>query len=129
MPRPALAFAGFVAVGLVAVLATLVGRSSLVYVAGPPPQTRVADLRAGQEICQGPVDLPDDAHFDRVRLHVAGPADTLAVTVRDDRGRVLGRGRTPRVSGAATDVTAPVGDIASTRPLRICVSGRGALYG
>ncbi len=120
------------ALGVLAVAASALDRSSLVYVAGATPNAPVVGMKS-QTVCQGPIDLPDGAHFERVALVASPRTGALAVSVQDASGRVLGRGTTAAVrvreSRHGEPVTAAVGDIRSTRPLTVCVRGTGELYG
>ncbi|MBE2317414.1 hypothetical protein DVA67_015635 [Solirubrobacter sp. CPCC 204708] len=116
-------FAILFVVGVAVALASLLRQTRLEYVAGAPPQLRVVDLRPGQQLCQGPIDLPEGARVERVSLRATG---ALTITVRDDRDAVLGRGSTRAAGG---DLIAPVGAVASPRPVRVCVEGEGSLWG
>src|SRR4051794_28861913 len=96
---------GFVVGGVVAMaLVALLQRTSLAFTLGVAPAIPALPLRAGDQACQRPIEVPDDARFDRVSVavgtyHRAG--SPLLVAVRSRDGRMLATGR---LAGGYPDV-------------------------
>jgi hypothetical protein len=114
-------------------------RTSLAFTLGVVRSKPVVALGHGQRVCQRPIDVPADAAFDRVALSVGTfrrPGSPLAISVLDERGGVVGRGRLP---GGYPDIDrAPVHHIRLDRSvdaarIAVCVSNQGtrrvAIYG
>ena len=84
------ALIGVLAVGLLALLAFgLLKGSSLVYTLGVAPQGPVAQLAPGSRACQGVIELPDGATYDRVGIYpssAGGRAPAVDVTIRPPAG-------------------------------------------
>ena len=132
---------GFVVAGVVAMaLVAVLQRTSLAFTLGVAPAIPAVPLRAGDQACQRPIEVPEDASFDRVSLavgtyHRAG--SPLRVAVRSPAGRTLASGR---LAGGYPDVgVVPMHTIrldrtvpATTR-IAVCLRNAGprrvALYG
>ena len=98
------------AVAGVVVLAVLAvsQRTSLAFTLGVIRSSPVVPLDHGQRVCQRPIDVPADTAFDRVALSVGTfrrAGSPLEVSVADERGRVVGRGRFP--AATATSAASP----------------------
>ena len=83
---------------LVAIIALgLLRSSTLVYSLGVAPAVPVADLRPGQQACQGAIIVPNGTAFDRVRIALGTyrrPGPELEVVVRRAADRApIARGR------------------------------------
>src|SRR4051812_46697676 len=117
-----------VAVGLVALLAHGAGsRTDLAQTLGVAPAGPVADLAAGQQVCQTPISLADG--FQRVQFFPtattrATPA--LAVTVRDTESHaLLGRARVAAGFSPSQPQTVRVGQVPSDRRVSVCFHDLG----
>jgi hypothetical protein len=110
---------------------------TLAFTLGVPSNGAVAPLKAGQTVCQAPIEVPDDAAaFDRVVAHLGtygrpGPAVELSVQTSDRR--TIARGR---IAGGYGDNSRPpieLGRVTDRGPLRVCLrnAGRGpvGVYG
>src|SRR4051794_39342526 len=99
MRRACVAVIGTV-VASVVVLALLAGtkRTSLAFTPGVLRAFPAVVLRAGDEVCQRPIDVPAGGAFDHVTLGVGTffrPGSPLRVQIRDPMGRVFARGAVP----------------------------------
>lgn len=98
-----------------------------------------AQLKQGQSVCQGLIEVPQGGAFDAVRMpvgtfHRPGPA--LEVTVRTPQGRQLAQGT---LEGGYPDIDRQpfqvigVGHVADRQPIDVCIENQGrhsaALYG
>jgi hypothetical protein len=134
MRRGAAVLAAVLAAGLVGlVVLGLTREQERVYALGVMPAQPAVELRAGDEVCQRPVAVPEGAAFDEVVVVLGtygrrGPA--LGVTVSDARsGDVLGRGRLPQGYpdvAAAPEHAIDVGRVEPSGPLAICLENLGA---
>ncbi len=127
-----------VAVVGVAVIA-VAQRTSLAFTIGVIRGAPAVTLEQGQRACQRPIDVPGGGAFDRVGLSVGTfqrAGSPLALSVLDERGRVLARGR---LAGGYPDIASvPVHQVLLDRTvghgrIAVCVSNQGArkiaLYG
>jgi hypothetical protein len=134
-----LAAALFALVVLVLALTLALRSNGLAFTLGVSNGGAVAPLRPGQQACQGVIVVPEEGTFDRVRFSVGTffrPGPPLAVTVKEDQGRVLGRGRLP---GGYADIartssqTVRVGEVGVGRRVTVCIANEGtrnvAVYG
>jgi hypothetical protein len=136
-------FAVVVVVGVVAfALFVVLRQTPNAFTLGVHSGAAVAPLKAGQTVCQAPIDVPSGGGFDRVRVRIgtyghAGPA--VALTVRDAHGATVASGRLP---GGYPDITGahPTHTIAldhrvaaGTTGLSVCLKdagpGRLGVYG
>jgi hypothetical protein len=94
-----------IAVGVAALLLTAALRdTSLAFTLGVTGSAGVAPLKSRDEVCQRPIDVPVEGEFDTVVARVGTffrAGSPLAVTVEDERGTVLARGR---VAGGYPDI-------------------------
>jgi hypothetical protein len=132
---------------VVAMLAGVVGvaaialthKTSLGFALGVIRAAPAVTLENGERACQRPIDVPAGGDFDRVGMSVGTyqrAGSPLAVTVQDERGRVVGRGRLP---GGYPDIASvPVHHLPLDRTvgegrIAVCVTNQGArrvaLYG
>ena len=120
--------AGVVALALIAVSQS----TPLAFTLGVVRAQPVVALSHGQSACQRPIDVPAGGAFDRVVLSVGTfhrPGSPLQVSVRDERGRVVGRGLLP---GGYPDIgRAPVHHVRLNRSvdaerIAVCVRNQGA---
>jgi hypothetical protein len=131
---------GAVAVGVVALALIAVSQSTpLAFTLGVVRARPVVALAHRQSACQRPIDVPGGGAFDRVGLSVGTfqrAGSPLALSVLDERGRVLARGR---LAGGYPDIASvPVHQVPLDRTvgdgrIAVCVSNQGArkiaLYG
>jgi hypothetical protein len=128
------AFLAVLLVGLAALLVTGLARgSSLVYTLGVAPQGPVAKLEPGGRACQGAVNLPGDARFERIGLYPrapGGPGPRLDVVIRPaDGGAALARGEVPAGYRNGTPPALRYADLGEQRrpePFTVCVTNRGS---
>jgi hypothetical protein len=136
-----LAFGVTLAIGVAGLLALGLGRGSdLVYSIGAVPASPIGPIQPGQSACQGPVQLPEGASFDRVAMVLGTyfrPGPEVRVEILDARTRR--RVATGELPGGYPDIAqAPehivrVGRVRTERPLDICAVNAGtrrlAVYG
>jgi hypothetical protein len=126
-----------VALGVAGVLVLLVmGATSErreAFTLGVTAAGAVAELDGGEEVCQGPIRVPDSsAHFDAVRLVLGTyrkPGPAVDVTLEPERGGApLARAHVdagyPDITGKPSHVL-DVGEFDSDRPFRVCVRNAG----
>ena len=121
-----LALVAVLAVGLVALVALGLTRgSSTVYTLGVAPQGPVAQLKPGSRACQGPIDLPDGAKYDRIGIYPRGGA--VDVLVRPAAGgAALARGTLEGGAGSPPPLrTADVGRHGSAGAITVCFKNAG----
>jgi hypothetical protein len=136
MRSAALVFAGVVGAGVLALgLTAVTDERDLAFTLGVNPAQIAAPLNAGQEVCQGPIDVPE--RFERVQMKVGTfgrPGQPLDVAVREfPGGRTLAAGA---LRGGYADNSTPAVALRSvpdgTRVV-VCVRNAGrrqvALYG
>jgi hypothetical protein len=140
MRSAAIAFAVTLLLGLGAVAAVGATQGSgLVYSPGVNPVTPMVDLQPGQRACQGPLQPPDGASFDRVAVTLGtfgrpGPPVRVEVMEGTDRRIADGRlaGGYPDVDRAPEQVI-EVGQVQTQAPLFVCFVNEGtrpvALFG
>jgi hypothetical protein len=137
MRSAALVLAGLV-VAAVAVLAVAAvsDQRDLAFTLGVNPAQVAAPLNAGQEVCQGPVDVPE--RFRRVQMRVGTfgkPGPPLAVTVRAfPAGLPLARGTLRGGYPDSRAQTVTLQSVAAGGRVSVCVRNVGrkqqvALYG
>ena len=131
---------GMVVAGIVGMaLVALVQRSSLAFTLGVAPAVPALPLRAGEQACQRPIEVPEEGSFDRVSLAVGTYHRTgspLRVAVRSPGGRTLATGRLaggyPDIGAAPTHAVGLDRTVRAT-PITVCVRNAGprrvALYG
>ncbi len=121
MRSAAIAFAVVFAVGVAALFAVgLTQRSDLVYAIGVNPTGPATTLPPKARACQGPIQSPGGAAFDRVGFPLGAPKQPARVDVRDARsGRRLGSGR-------LIGDYASVGTVRTRAPLTVCLVNEGA---
>lgn len=108
---------------------------------GVTPAGAVVELGAGQEVCQGPIRVPDaSASFDAVNVTLGTyerPGPAVELTLEPARGgEPFARGRLAAGYGDITRVPShsiAVGHMAAEKPFRVCVRnagpGRLGVYG
>ena len=127
------AFLAVLALGLVALLVTgLLKRESLVYTLGVAPQGPVAKLAPGVGACQGAINLPGDARFERIGLYPrtpGGPGSPLEVVIRPAAGGApLARGEIAggyRAGAPPALRYADLGEQRRPQPFTVCATNRG----
>ena len=128
------AFLAVLALGLLALLATgLTRASALVYTLGVAPQGPVGMLEPGSRACQGAINLPGDARFERIGLYPrtpGGPGSPLEVSIRPaDGGAALARGELPGGYRGDEPPRLRYADLGRQRrpePFTVCVTNRGS---
>lgn len=120
MRSAAIAFAAVFAAGLAALLAVgLTHGSDLVYSPGVSPANPATVLEPGSRACQGPIQSPGGAAFDRVGFPIDPPEHPARVEVRDARSdRRLASGR---LTGGYADV----GTVRTRAALSLCLINDG----
>ena len=123
MRKPWVVAAAGMAVAVVALLlVSALQSTSLAFTLGVQPAFPVVELERGQQVCQGDIEVPPGAGFDRVRLKVDPPSRDVRVEVVDAaKVAVVARGDL----GASRDV-ARVGDVPEKSKIRVCVANRGS---
>jgi hypothetical protein len=135
MRRPVAILLGICLLGAIAVV-VLAARSDRrqAFTLGVTPAVAVGGLTPGQQVCQGPIAIPDDsAQFDRVRVSVASaPAHVppVDVTIEPTRGSAaIAHGRfTAESPGGATprSHSVPVGHVDTREAFRVCLRNAGS---
>src|SRR3954468_939462 len=140
MRRAGTVVLAIVATGVVGMaLVALLQRTTLAFTLGVAPALPAIALRAGDQACQRPIEVPEDGSFDRVSLQVGTyhrAGSPLGVAVRSPDGRTLSAGRLPggypHVPAAPTEAVR-LDRTVRTTPISVCVRNAGprrvALYG
>lgn len=140
MRRPGRILLACSAVAALAVLLTAaLHTTTLAFTVGVAPAAPAAELEPGDVACQGLIEVPEQAAFDRVGFQVGTygqPGPPLAVLVRDAAGRAVATGRLdagyPDVAQALRH-SVRVGRVPAGSQIDVCVANRGqrrvALYG
>jgi len=116
----ALALAGLLAGGLAS-------RSRQVQTLGVFPAGPIAELRAGQQLCEAPVGLAGEVNaitFNPGTVVADSPAMTLTVRSTKDR-QLLGRGRLPAGFDPARPQTVRVGRVGGGQFVALCFRNEG----
>ena len=124
--RAVLALIGVCAAGAAGIaLVAAADERELAFKSNVRPASVVAVVRPGEEACQR--QLQASARFDEVEVPLATgprPASPLVVTVRDERGRPLARGRLPaRDDGPVRARVAPA--VETGRFISVCLRNAG----
>lgn len=125
---------GVLAIGLLCLTASLATRTQS-FTLGVTPSAPVAELRADETLCQGPIDVID--HFERVTLTLGTfmrPGPPLDVRVRDAATReVLATGHLAAGYADNTEQQVEVGRVGGGARIAVCVTNEGrhrvATYG
>lgn len=131
-------FAAIVVVGVLAIVVVgLTSRDRVAQTLGVAPAGQVAQLKAGQQLCQAPIGLADDV--DQVRFYpgvVDRKATTpaLVVALRSEQGHhVLGRALVPSGTDLTKSQTVSVGHVSAGPQIELCFRDEGpapvAIYG
>ena len=120
---------------LVAVAVLVADDRELAFTLGVPAEAAVVTLERGQQVCQGPIDVPVDAA--RVRLGLGAPRDPGApvdLLARPAAGeRVLGRARVLGGDGGRVVTRTAIAGVTGGDRIDLCVRNAGAtpvvLYG
>jgi hypothetical protein len=128
-----LAFLAVLAVGLLALIAIGLTRGSpTIYTLGVAPQGPVAQLKPGSKACQGVVELPDGASYDRIGLYprsAGAPGAAVDVTIRPaSGGAALARGTLAGGYRAGSPPPMRAVDVGHQRqggPITVCFENAG----
>ncbi len=138
MRSAARTFVVVVAVGAVAfTLLALLKRSDHAFSLNVPPSAVALELGVGDEVCQGPIDVPIGGGFDAARLKVGTvgrPGQPLRATLRDRSGRTVGTGTARGGYADNATPTLPLGDrLLDGTGFELCLENVGSrsvhLYG
>ena len=110
-------------------------KRDLAFTLGVNPAQVAGPLNPGQEVCQAPIDVPDE--FSKVQMKVGTlgrPGQPLAVTVREfPGGATLARGTLPGGYADNQNQTVALQSVSGGRRVSVCVRDAGrrpvALYG
>ncbi|MDA0185153.1 hypothetical protein OJ997_32915 [Solirubrobacter phytolaccae] len=129
--KPVLALLGVCLLGvLVLVVIGATSERREAFTLGVVPSVAVVPLDSGEYVCQAPIQMPDDAAFDRIAFVLGtdgrpGPAIDVIVQPFRAQGE-LGRGRLAAdYTGRAVRHVVDVGHVDTDRPFQVCLSNDG----
>jgi hypothetical protein len=114
MRSAARAFVVVIVIGAIGfLLLAALKRSDHAFSLNVPPSTAAVELRAGAEVCQGPIDVPIGGAFDAARVQVGTvgrPGEPLRATLRDQAGQTVARTTVPAGYADNSRPTIALGD-------------------